>query len=232
VEQWASRRPQRPPPPRCPASGNWLCFAQGVSDWNGGIIEEWNSGVSRPPARLNWVRFAQLHPCPTWLRRELGLFGAFAPRPPGPSHPAPAANWLCFTELALFCRGQVRGRYTITPFPIRSCPPLGPSRNWVCLAHLPLVRPRRPVPQILQFAQVWVRFAQSPRAPRPCGLVPPGAAGNWVRFAHFARRGPARSANWLCFVLHTSHLKLPTSPELGTFVQPAPAPGHRLVPDS
>jgi hypothetical protein len=35
--------------------------------------------------------------------------------------------------LALFFRGPLQVLFITTPFPIRSYPPLGPSRNWVCL---------------------------------------------------------------------------------------------------
>jgi hypothetical protein len=30
-------------------SSNWLCLARSASDWNGGMIEHWNSGVCQPP---------------------------------------------------------------------------------------------------------------------------------------------------------------------------------------
>jgi hypothetical protein len=120
--------------------------------------------------------------------------------PGAPSRPALPG------KLALFFRRPLRVQCVITPFLIRSYPSLGPSRNWVCLAHLPFVRPRRPVSRMPQFAQVWVCFAHLPLVPRPPGPVPPEVAGNWLCL--YNRPQSLAGRDWLRSTLHTSNFNL------------------------
>jgi hypothetical protein len=97
----------------------------------------------------------------------------------------------------------------------------------------------------------WVRFAHLPFVPRPSGPVPPGTAGNWVRFARFdaRRRYPAsrpasisghQVPNWVCFARYASDWKGGImeywnvghlgSPEIG-FVLHDSSPCQRSVPN-
>jgi hypothetical protein len=80
------------PTPSLSASPNWLCSAQSGSDWNTGMMEQWNGGVSAwrqigfvcttaPPAgplsEIGFVlhnRLSSARPRPTRRRRELGSF--------------------------------------------------------------------------------------------------------------------------------------------------------------
>jgi hypothetical protein len=90
MEYWnngGSRRPPRPTPPRCPASGNWVCLAQ------------WAPATASPahPAGANWVCLSGE---PRRDPAELGLF--VQPARAGPRRQAAAGvppNWVCLYNI-------------------------------------------------------------------------------------------------------------------------------------
>ncbi len=148
-------------PPRCPASGNWLCFARFLQPISGKWAPNWVclydwplpgapfsrysslpkfGFVSHISLRPNWVCLARLTSVGGPPRRELGLFGAIRNRRIG------------FVSHVLH-----NGIRTCHPPDAPACPSLGlfgafappgnadlrigiGGRNWVCLYNRSLAR--------------------------------------------------------------------------------------------
>ncbi len=68
----------------------------------------------------NWRIGFVSHICPSPRLAPPGVGFVLHNRPPPP-------------ELALFCRGLLHVRFTITPFPPSTCPAFWSGENWLCL---------------------------------------------------------------------------------------------------
>jgi hypothetical protein len=149
------------------------------------------------PSEANWLCLA-----PTGPGKARSHRGEEDPSVHGfraPSRPALPQNWVRFAQSA----GRERGRRSLgAPIPGHRV------QNWVRFAQFARVpRPSGPVSAggIGFVLHDWLSKLASFRtiAPRPWGLVPPGPAGNWVRFAHWPLvprpSGPGPGGNWVRF---------------------------------
>jgi hypothetical protein len=172
LHNWLPRRHRPPPALRTAPAGaaNWVRFAQSALQI--GFVLHISPSGDRPTGEIGFV-------CTTSRRKARGRRGEVRPAPPG--------NWLRFVrlprvprprpvrsaKLGLFC--------TIVPHPARPRREIGfvwrdrPAKSVGCVPRTAAC-PRACDPQI-------GFVCTTPHGPRPSGLEPPGAAGNWLCFS-------------------------------------------------
>ena len=140
------------------------------------------------------------------VRRELGLFGAFAPRPPSP-RPRPTRP--C-REIGFVFSHYLAGRVRHNHFLIKHLPSLAPLRKLGLFRTFP---PGNADLRIGTMAGIWFVCTTPPRPQAPCdrpqavscgGSVLNPQSKNWVCFCAFPRRSPwtPPGGRRIGFVLH------------------------------